>query len=92
MKPWTFNTDAEMRVSKGKFYLDNLVASQGNQKVEFNGVLSNEDDKLEVQFSRFNLHSLESVTKPMGIHLDGELNGHIEVHSIFKKTVTYQRM
>lgn len=84
-EPWTFNTDAEMRVSKGKFYLDNLVASQGNQKVEFNGVLSNEDDKLEVKFSRFNLHSLESVTKPMGIHLDGELNGHIEVHSIFKK-------
>jgi len=84
-EPWIFNTDAEMRVSKGKFYLNNLVASQGNQRVEFNGVLSNEDDKLEIQFSRFNLHSLETFTKPMGVHLDGELNGNIEVHSIFKK-------
>ncbi|WP_234993227.1 translocation/assembly module TamB domain-containing protein [Sphingobacterium lactis] len=84
-EPWSFNTDAEMRVSKGKFYLNKLIASQGNQQVEFNGVLSNEDDKLDVRFSRFNLHSIESVTKPMGIHLDGELNGNIEIHSIFKK-------
>lgn len=84
-EPWAFNKDAEMRVSKGKFYLNNLIASQGNQKVEFNGVLSNEDDKLNIQFERFNLHSMETVTKPMGIHLDGELNGNIELHSIFKK-------
>lgn len=84
-EPWAFNKDAEMRVSKGKFYLNNLIASQGNQKMEFNGVLSNEDDKLNIQFERFNLHSMETVTKPMGIHLDGELNGNIELHSIFKK-------
>jgi len=84
-EPWAFNKDAEMRVSKGKFYLNNLIASQGNQKVEFNGVISNEDDKLNIQFERFNLHSMETVTKPMGIHLDGELNGNIELHSIFKK-------
>ena len=84
-EPWVFNTDAEMRVSKGKFYLNNLIASQGNQSVEFNGVLSNEDDKLEIEFSRFNLHSIESITMPIGIELDGELNGNIEIHSIFKK-------
>lgn len=84
-EPWAFNKDAEMRVSKGKFYLNNLIASQGNQRVEFNGVLSNEDDKLDIKFERFNLHSLETVTKPMGVHLDGELNGNIELHSIFKK-------
>ncbi len=84
-EPWAFNKDAEMRVSKGKFYLNNLIASQGNQRVEFNGILSNEDDKLEVQFSRFNLYSLASVLTPIGIHLEGELNGNIELHSIFKK-------
>jgi len=84
-EPWTLNTDAEMRVSKGKFYLTNLIASQGQQKVAFNGVLSNEDDKLEVNFSKFNLNALEVVLKPLGIRLDGELNGDIELHSAFKK-------
>ncbi|MGN5955795.1 translocation/assembly module TamB domain-containing protein [Sphingobacterium lactis] len=84
-EPWTFNTDAEMRVSKGKFYLQNLIASQEKQRVTFNGVLSNEDDKLEVAFNHFNLKSLESILSPMGIQLSGELNGNIELHSIFKK-------
>ncbi|WP_458296196.1 translocation/assembly module TamB domain-containing protein [Sphingobacterium zhuxiongii] len=82
---WALNTDAEMRVSKGKFYLKNLIASQGQQKVAFNGVLSNEDDKLEVNFSKFNLTSLEAFLKPIGIRLIGELNGDIELHSVFKK-------
>ncbi|WP_246163304.1 translocation/assembly module TamB domain-containing protein [Sphingobacterium humi] len=82
---WSLNTDAEMRVSKGKFYLNNLIASQGQQKVVFNGVLSNEDDQLNVNFSRFNLHSLAAILRPIGIRLDGELNGDIEVHSVFKK-------
>ena len=84
-EPWEFNKDAEMRVSKGKFYLQNLKASQGKQLLTFNGVLSNEDDKLDVAFNHFNLKSLESILAPMGIQLSGELNGNIEVNSIFRK-------
>jgi len=84
-KPWHINTDAEMRVSKGKFYLNNLQISHENQVVDFNGIVSNENDKLEIKFSRFNLSSLESFTTPLGIKISGELNGNIEIYSIFKK-------
>src|SRR5690606_12666173 len=84
-QPWTINTDAQMRVSKGKFYLNNLQVSHENQLVDFNGIVSNENDKLEIKFSRFNLSSLESFTKPLGIEVLGELNGKIDIYSAFKK-------
>lgn len=82
---WTFNENAEMRVSKGKVYLKNLAASQGDQLVEFNGILSNQDDQLNMRFSRFNLHSIQNVIKPLGIELDGVLNGDIKLNSAFKR-------
>ncbi|MGH2623884.1 MAG: translocation/assembly module TamB domain-containing protein, partial [Sphingobacterium sp.] len=84
-QPWNINTDAQMRVSKGKFYLNNLQVSHENQLVDFNGIVSNDNDKLEIKFSRFNLGSLESFTKPLGIEVLGELNGKIDIYSAFKK-------
>ena len=82
---WAFNEDAEMRVSKGKFYLTNLMATNGEQRVAFDGILSNQDDKLNVRFSRFNLYSIQSVTRKLGIDLEGTLNGTVEINSVFKR-------
>ncbi len=84
-EPWALNTDAQLRVSKGKFYLNNLKVTQGKQKVLFDGIISNEDDQLNVSFDHFNLRSLEPMLNPLGVKLDGELNGNFELHSIFKK-------
>jgi len=84
-EPWALNTDAQLRVSKGKFYLNNLRVSQGRQLVALDGIISNEDDQLNVSFDHFNLRSLASMLEPLGIQLDGELNGNFELHSIFKK-------
>ncbi|GHE23081.1 translocation/assembly module TamB domain-containing protein [Sphingobacterium griseoflavum] len=82
---WEINEDADLRVSKGKFYLKNLLLKRDRQEVRLNGILSNEDDDLEVAFRDFSLSSLAGITKSLGIQLQGSLNGDIRIHSIFQK-------
>lgn len=81
---WAINSDSRLSVSKGRFFLDNLVFSQGVQKVAVNGVLSGQDDKLTVDFHRFGLLSLEALTNPLGIRLRGEVSGSLEINSVFR--------
>jgi len=82
---WNLNNDATMRVSKGKIYLSNLLLQQDKQQVKLDGILSDENDKLNVAFNQFGLSSLNGITNPLGIELEGTLNGKMEVQSIFKK-------
>lgn len=82
---WQLNSDAAMRVSKGKFYISNLILSQAEQRVKLNGVVSNQNDKINILFDRFSLTSLHGITKPLGIELKGFLNGNIELSSLFDK-------
>jgi hypothetical protein len=82
---WTLNNNATIQVSKGKIYLSNLILSQSEQQVSMNGIMSNENDKLRIDFDRFNLTSLNGITNPLGIHLVGAMNGTVEVSSLFKK-------
>ncbi|WP_196936008.1 translocation/assembly module TamB domain-containing protein [Sphingobacterium hungaricum] len=81
---WQLNEDSELRVSKGKFYLNNLVLSHLDQQVKINGVLSNDDDQLSIDFNRFGLSALNGLTNPLGIHLQGEMNGNLTINSVFK--------
>jgi hypothetical protein len=80
---WTINQDADLRVSKGKFYLNNLHVSRDRQEVSLNGILSNEDDKLDIAFKDFSLASLSGITRPLGIDLVGHLSGEMQVYSVF---------
>ncbi len=82
---WNLNSDATMRISKGKVYLSNLILNQGQQQVKLNGVMSNENDNLYVEFHQFGLSSLNGITNPLGIHLRGAMNGRIDISSMFKK-------
>lgn len=82
---WQLNNDAAMRVSKGKFYISNLILSQAEQRVKLDGIVSNENDKINILFDRFSLTSLNGITNPLGIELKGFLSGNIELTSIFKK-------
>src|SRR5690606_35497611 len=77
------NQDADLRVSKGKFYLNNLHVSRDRQEVSLNGILSNEDDKLDIAFNDFSLASLSGITRPLGIDLVGHLSGEMQVYSVF---------
>ncbi|MFZ4863896.1 translocation/assembly module TamB domain-containing protein [Sphingobacterium sp. Mn56C] len=82
---WQLSSDAVMRVSKGKIYINNLLMSQAEQKINLNGVLSNADDKLDIKFDKFSLSSLNGITNPMGISLRGFLSGNLQLSSIFKQ-------
>lgn len=80
---WEINQDADLWVSKGKFYLNNLHISRDRQEVSLNGILSNEDDKLDIAFKDFSLASLSGITRPLGIDLLGHLSGEMQIHSVF---------
>ncbi|MFD2597427.1 translocation/assembly module TamB domain-containing protein [Sphingobacterium corticis] len=82
--PWKIQAQKEIRVSKGKLYFDQFRFTRNQENVEFNGILSNEDDELQISFNRFGLQSLEAITNPLGIHLRGEMNGQVAIHSVLK--------
>lgn len=82
---WALTQGSELKVSKGKWFLQNLTLKHDEQTVLLNGVLSNEEsDQLNILFKDFNLSSLNGITKPLGINMLGEMNGHLEINSLFK--------
>lgn len=84
---WSLNNDALLRVSKGKVYITNLLLNQGQQRVKLDGIISNENDKLNILFDKFSLTSLNGITAPLGINLQGYLNGNIELNSILNNPI-----
>lgn len=80
---WDINEENQLRISGKKIYIENLTLSQEVQSVTINGVLSDENETLRVEFNRFALASLQALTNPLGIDLRGEVNGRAEVTSVF---------
>lgn len=81
---WRLNEDASLRISKGKVYINNLLLNQGQQQVKFDGIISNENDQLNVLFDKFSLTSLNGFTNPLGINLKGLLTGNVQLNSLLK--------
>ncbi|MCA5006184.1 translocation/assembly module TamB domain-containing protein [Sphingobacterium bovistauri] len=84
---WNLNNDAHIQISKGKVFIENLILSQAKQQIKLNGIVSKENEKLNVHFNNFNLTSLNGITKPLGINLQGTLNGEIDITSALKNAV-----
>ncbi|WP_434429924.1 translocation/assembly module TamB domain-containing protein [Sphingobacterium spiritivorum] len=82
---WNINQDAQVRISKGKVYMENLKLSQGEQEIKVDGAMSDENDKINFAFNNFGLASLDGFTKPMGIAMQGKVNGNLQINSLFKK-------
>nr|WP_216657777.1 translocation/assembly module TamB domain-containing protein [Sphingobacterium shayense] len=80
---WSINQEAELRVSKGKIYLNNLQFKRDRQEIKLDGILSNQDDDLNITFHDFSLSSLSGITKPLGIQLVGNLSGDLRLNSVF---------
>jgi len=82
---WSLTQGSELKVSKGKWFLQDLTLQHDEQKVLLNGILSNaESDQLNILFKDFNLSSLNGITKPLGITMSGAMNGNLEINSLFK--------
>ena len=82
---WLLNNDAQLHVSKGKVYINNLLLSQARQRVRLDGIVSDENDKLNMLFDNFSLTSLNGLTNPLGVQLRGFMNGKMELNSILKQ-------
>src|SRR5690606_10267486 len=55
------------------------------QQVRLDGIMSGDNDKLHVEFHQFSLSSLNGITNPLGIHMQGSMNGRMDISSLFKK-------
>ena len=85
---WSLSNNSKMQISKGKAYIENLILSQNKQRINLDGILSKDDDKLNIYFNNFNLTSLNGITKPLGIFLEGQLDGQFEINSVLKNPIT----
>lgn len=84
---WVLNKTAQMHISKGKVYINDLILSQERQRVKLNGVLSQGNDKLNILFQNFSLTSLNGITQPLGINLQGSLDGEVDVTSVLNNPI-----
>jgi len=81
---WRIAEQVRIRLlDNGRTQIAGFVLSNGAQKIDIDGYISPKpEDKLTVAFEKFNLSSLDQLTKSVGIKLTGVLNGNAVLNSI----------
>ncbi|RYE20391.1 MAG: translocation/assembly module TamB, partial [Sphingobacteriaceae bacterium] len=81
---WRIAEQVRIRLlDNGRTQIAGFVLSNGAQKIGIDGYISPKpEDKLNVVFEKFNLSSLEQLTKSAGIKLTGVLNGKAVLNAI----------
>jgi hypothetical protein len=70
----------------GKIQFKGLGISYGQQRVKIDGLVSSDPaDQLVFDFSKFNMNTLDQLTRPAGILLDGTVNGDVKLSSLTTK-------
>lgn len=70
----------------GRTQINGFGLSNGTQKVNIDGFISPDaNDILNVNFSKFNMATLNQLSKPFGIKLTGSLNGDVKLSSLTSK-------
>lgn len=82
-KDWKLTDQVRIRFLNGKTEVDGFQLSNGLQKVRINGLISaNPEDKLKLEFEKFNMATFNQLTKVSGLLLKGSLNGDVVFTSI----------
>lgn len=82
---WKLQEQVRIRLLDGKTQVSGFELSNGLQKVRINGFISdNPADELKLSFEKFNMRTLNQLTKTSGIFLKGSLNGDVKFTSIAK--------
>jgi hypothetical protein len=82
---WKVQKNANIRLLDGKTQVSGFVLSNGQQNVKIDGFISdNPADKLKLTFDKFNMHTLDQLTKAADISLSGILNGDVLITGITK--------
>ncbi|WP_183564718.1 translocation/assembly module TamB domain-containing protein [Mucilaginibacter sp. SP1R1] len=82
---WHIQDQVRIRLLDGKTQVSGFELSSGLQKVRINGFISdNPADQLKLSFEKFNMRTLNQLTRTSGIFLKGSLNGDVNFTSIVK--------
>ncbi|MDB4919735.1 translocation/assembly module TamB domain-containing protein [Mucilaginibacter sp.] len=82
---WKILEKVRVKFLDGKTQVQGFELSNGQQKVKIDGFISdNPADKLKLTFQKFNMTTLNQLTKSAGIQLKGSLNGDVNLTSIMK--------
>ncbi len=82
---WRIKQNANVKLLARKTSVSGFELSNGRQKVKIDGFISDSpDDKLKFSFDKFNMGTLNQLTKSAGIQLKGSLNGDINITSLLK--------
>jgi hypothetical protein len=80
---WKLTDQVRIKFLGGKTEIDGFQLSNGAQKVKINGFISgNPEDKLKLEFEKFNMNTFDQLTKVSGVALKGSLNGNVTFSSI----------
>ncbi len=80
---WRIAEQVRIRLENERTQITGFVLSNGVQKIGIDGYISSKpEDKLKLSFEKFNLSSLDQLTKSVGIKLTGILNGNAVLNSI----------
>lgn len=84
---WKLANQVRVRFLDGnKTQLTGFELGNGTQNVKIDGIISSDpNDHLKVNFDRFNMSTLNQLSKSFGVLLDGKLNGDIDIASITGK-------
>ncbi len=80
---WKLTDQVRIKFLDGKTEINGFQLSNGAQKVKINGLISsNPEDKLKLEFEKFNMNTFDQLTKVSGVALKGSLNGNVIFSSI----------
>lgn len=82
---WTLEDKVNFDFHDGNMHVKGFELANQDQHVKIDGMISrNGEDVLEVKFEKFDLKTLSGITNPLGIDLQGKLNGDFQVFSLLK--------
>lgn len=82
---WKLEERVNFDFHGGNVHINGFELANGEQHVKVDGLISkNEEDVLSVSFDKFNLTTLAGITNPLGIELQGKLNGDFQLFSLLK--------
>jgi hypothetical protein len=82
-KVWKLKENVKIKIANGKTQIDGFELSNGPQKVKINGLISPDPaDILSVTFDKFNMNTLDQLSKASGLYLSGTMNGDVQLSGI----------
>jgi hypothetical protein len=82
---WRLTEQVRIRLLNGKTQIQGFELTNGQQQVRIDGFVSDKiEDKLKVEFEKFNVATINQLTKSAGVILRGSLNGEVNLTSVLK--------